>query len=152
MCTIDSFINRYSLVMRDTLGMPIEIVGEGEEREIVFQISKMWCRIATTAPEDPELTALQCIWPAPDLDEAAIMRVADRVEGRIGLAKVLRLGDKIMISVASVTASPDCLPSAAHLAAILPRLRGALAAALRAWVEEYRFEAVIGEASDERVA
>lgn len=153
MCTEESCTARYRFVMENLLGMPCRASSDGPTHRLIFRLGSLWCTIPIRAPYDPELAVMECRLPrAGELDTTALIRCAHRVSERVLLCQVVVGDDYVILRTASVAAAADLLPSEAQLAAVLPRLRGALQGALAAWHEETSFEQVLAGSLDAPIA
>ncbi len=149
MCTVESCTTRYRFVMEELLGMPCRVTTDERTHRLIFELGSLWCTIPIRAPYDPELAVVECCLPhPPGLDAGALIRCAHRVTERVLLCQVVVRDDHVVLRTASVAAAADLLPSEAQLAAVLPRLRGALQTALTAWHEETSFEQVLAGSED----
>lgn len=148
MCTIDAFIDRYTSTIRDRLGMSFRVTSADDGlQQIVLKIVGLWCSIPVTAPADPELVMIRCQFNAPpDLPRDAVARSLARANTCSALSKCLQVEDSVIVTVASVAAPADCLPTPRALATVLPRLRSAMAFTLRTLNDEFEFERLASSA------
>jgi len=157
MCDRRAWTQRFLAVLNDVLGWTAT---ESEDGDIFFGNDGSGFGIVNYAPEDPEYLVVQTGVPletyengsAAFPDRATTLSLVARAANRVNVmqkgVKITVDEDHLVFAVEMVAAAPHCLPAPAHLAAVLPRARGMLVAAVVRFREEIALVGIAAVSAD----
>lgn len=120
MAELERLSERYRRVLQDQLGISVRMV---DEATLAFEVAEVNL-LLFLEDRDPEYLHLVAMFPPPEqeLERVELLQLCTQVTHEAKVAKVIldEEGD-LVVSAEMIVASADCLPTAEHLAAVLPR-------------------------------
>ena len=120
MAELDRLVERYRAVLTDQMGINVRTV---DESTLAFEAGTLNL-LLFCEERDPEYLHLVAMFPPPeqDLEPGEMARMCNQVTREAKVAKVVVDEDgDLIVSAEMIVAGTDLVPSAAHLAAVLPR-------------------------------
>jgi hypothetical protein len=120
MAELQLLVERYRRVLTEEMGITVRSV---DDATLAFEAGGLNL-LLFCEERDPEYLHLVAMFPPPEqeLDHGELCRMATQVTKEAKVAKVVvdEEGD-IIVSAEMIVAGTDLVPSAAHIAAVLPR-------------------------------
>lgn len=134
MCNRNAVTDRYLAVFTNVLGLP---AFADEDGDVVVETHGGWrFTVQNHAPQDPEFLHMIAFFES-NWTETALATACTSVNLRVKGAKVMPVSASDYLCTVEFIAAPfGCIPSAEHLAAILPRAIRMMQAALAELREE----------------